>query len=142
VLRRLMAIFAVALMALSGGMILAQRRGPVDEGKQRDIHIRFDVRDRENVGHWYKNHFENLPPGFQSQDRLTPSAESRLRIGEALDPDLQSMLTPVASDLMESLPPAAPGYSYETLDGHLLLLQAKNFNVLDVLHFETDFGRP
>ncbi|HEV7968614.1 MAG TPA: hypothetical protein VGP19_13640 [Candidatus Acidoferrales bacterium] len=46
------------------------------------------------------------------------------------------------SDLLEKLPAPPRDYRYLVLDGHLLLVQEKTWNVSDVLHFEVDFGRP
>ena len=140
--RRFIAVVAVALIALFGAMILAQERGQdPDEGK-RVQRTRFDARDREKVGEWYKDHRDDLPPGFEPEDRLSQSAESSLRIGEQLDPTLRQNIKPAPGDLLQKLPPVAPGYRYEVLDGHLLILNGKTWRVSDVLHFERDFGRP
>jgi hypothetical protein len=43
---------------------------------------------------------------------------------------------------VEKLPPPPDNYQYMVLDGHLLLVNEKTWNVSDVLHFELDFGRP
>jgi hypothetical protein len=141
-IRRLVAIFAVVLMGLFGAMILAHGRGQnaIDTASPR--HIRFDAKDRENVGEWYKQHQEESPRGLQADDRLSPLAESNLRIGDVLAPDLRPNLQPVPPEMLQRLTPVARGYRYEILDGHLLLLQDKTWKASDVLHFEQEFGRP
>jgi hypothetical protein len=140
--RRFIAIVAVALIGLFGVLILARGSGRSQgaEDVTRAQHKRFDVRDRENVGEWYKGHQGNLPPGFQAEDRLSPSSEAKLRIGEIMNPELRPMVRPAPVDLLRKLPPAATGYRYEILNGHLLLLEDRTWNVSDVLHFELDFG--
>ncbi len=142
IIQRLVAICAVALIGLFGVLILAQGHARNGADRTRDQHTRFDARDREIVGEWYKNHQDDLPAGFRAEDRLTPNSESSLRVSEALDPSLRSMVRPVPSDLLEKLPPPARDYRYAALDGHLLLLNEKTWNVSDVLHFELDFGVP
>lgn len=141
-IRRLVAIFAIALIGLFGAMILAQGRGQNDGGTASARHVRFDAKDRENVGEWYKQHQEESPRGLQAGDRLSALAESKLRIGDVLAPDLRGNLQPVPTVVLQRLAPAARGYRYEILDGHLLLLQDKTWKVSDVLHFEQEFGRP
>lgn len=141
--RRLLAVVTIALLGLFGAMIFAKERGGrsgLDSARVQ--HLRFDARDRERVGEWYKERQDDLPQGFQMTDRLDPQSESRLRIGQVLEPDLRSKIVPVPPDLLEKLPPAASGERYEVLDGHLVLLNERSWNVSDVLHFELDFGRP
>ena len=124
-------------------MIFAKERGGRSGLDSAPVqHLRFDARDRERVGEWYKERQDDLPQGFQMTDRLDPQYESRLRIGQVLEPDLRRKIVPVPPDLLEKLPPAASGERYEVLDGHLVLLNERSWNVSDVLHFELDFGRP
>jgi hypothetical protein len=140
--RRFIAIFAVALLGLFGAMIFAKERGQNGPSTESVQHLRFDARDRQRVGEWYEEHKDGLPDGFRAADHLDPESESRLRIGQVLEPDLRRDLRAVPADLLEKLPLAASGESYEALDGHLLLVNEKSWNVSDVLHFELDFGRP
>ena len=146
VIRRLIAVAAVALIGLFGALILAQGHGRRQDSNYLPAaqHTRFDARDRANVGDWYRARGQgsDLPDGFQPGDRLSPASESRLRVGEILDPDLRSETHTLSSALLEKLPPPAVGYRYLVLDGHLLLVDQKSWNVSDVLHFELDFGRP
>jgi hypothetical protein len=141
-IRRLIAIFAIMSLGLFGAIILAQERVPAGETSDRVQHTRFDARDREIAGAWYRERRGDFPEGFREEDRLTPNSELRLRVGEALDPDLRWRIQPVPNDLLEKLPPPARDSRYVILDGHLLLVDGKTWNVSDVLHFELDFGRP
>ena len=145
IIRRFIAVAAVALIGLFGALILAQGHGQRQEADLRRgaQHTRFDARDRANVGDWYRARQQqnDLPNGFQSSDLLSSTSESRLRVGELLDPDLRSETLPVPSELLQKLPPAAGDYRYLVLDGHLLLVDQKSWTVSDVLHFELDFGR-
>src|SRR5579863_7379163 len=142
IVRRLIAIFSVALLGLFGAIIFANERCRSAPSSGPALHLRFDARDRERVGEWYKGRQDDLPAGFRAADRLDPDAESRLRIGQVLQPDLRREILPVPPDLLEKLPPAAPGQRYEVLDGHLVLSNQRSWIVSDVLHFELDFGRP
>lgn len=145
-IRRLIAVAAVALIGLFGALILAQGHGQRQDANFRPEvkHTRFDARDRANVGDWYRSsqQAQELPEGFRSSDRLSPASESRLRVGDILDPDLRSETRPLPAELLQKLSPPAGDYRYLILDGHLLLVQQKSWNVSDVLHFELDFGRP
>jgi hypothetical protein len=144
-IRRFIAVAAVALIGLFGVLILAQGHGQSQEADLRRgaQHTRFDAKDRANVGEWYRarQQEQDLPNGFQSSDLLSSASESRLRVGELLDPDLRSETLPVPPELLQRLPPPAGDYRYLVLDGHLLLVEQKSWNVSDVLHFELDFGR-
>lgn len=140
--RRLIAIFAMISLGLFGAIILAQERVPTADAPDRGQHTRFDARDRGIAGEWYKEHQGDLPRGFRAEDRLTPNSESKLRVGEVLDSDLRSRIEAAPGDLLQKLPIPARNYQYAVLDGHLLLVDAKTWNVSDVLHFELDFGRP
>ena len=143
VTRRFLAVFAVALLGLFGAMIFAKERGGHSGLDSAAVqHLRFDARDRERVGEWYKERQDDLPQGFQEADRLDPQSESRLRIGQLLEPDLRRKIVPVTPDLLAKLPAVPSGLRYEALDGHLVLLNERSWNVSDVLHFELDFGHP
>lgn len=140
--RRLVAIFAALSLGLFGAIILAQERVPNVDAPGRGQHTRFDARDRGIAGEWYKDHQADLTRGFRAEDRLTPTSESRLRVGEVLDSDLRSRIEAVPGDLLQKLPLPPRNDQYAVLDGHLLLVDAKTWIVSDVLHFELDFGRP
>ncbi len=140
-IRRLLAVFAVLSLGLFGAIILAQEKIP-REGVPDRQHTRFDARDREIAGEWYRTHQVDRPAGFRNEDRLTPELESNLRVGEKLDSDLRGRVQPAPADLIQELPTPPPDEQYAALDGHLLLLNEKTWNVSDVLHFELDFGRP
>jgi hypothetical protein len=141
IFRRMIAIAAIASLGLFGAIILANEKGQNGD-RDRAPHIRFAARDRENEGDWYKEHRDDLPVGFRQEDRLTPSLESRLRVGEVLDPELRGRTEPVAGELLQKLPVAPRNYRYAVLAGHLLLVEEKTWNVSDVFHFELDFGCP
>ena len=141
-IRRLIAIFAIMSLGLFGAIILAQERSTSADTTASGQHTRFDARDRELAGEWYRERQADLPSGFREEDRLTPNSESRLRVGEVLDSDLRGKIQPVSADLLQKLPLAPRNYRYVILDGHLLLVDERTWNVSDVLHFELDFGRP
>jgi hypothetical protein len=142
IVRRVTALFAIAVLGFFGAIICAQEGSQKAEGEDRPEHTRFDARDRASVGEWYKENRDHLPHGFRQEDQLNPKLESRLRIGEVLDPVLQAKTQPVEADLLQRLPPPPREDRYVALDGHLLLVNEKTWKVSDVLHFELDFGRP
>jgi hypothetical protein len=141
-IRRLAAIFAVLSLGFFGAIILARERVPSGDALERGQHTRFDARDREVAGEWYKANRVSLPAGFREQDRLTPELESKLRVGRALDSELRGRIEPAPVELVQKLPPPVRNHRYVALDGHLLLVDERTWNVSDVLHFELDFGRP
>ena len=105
VARRLIAIVAVVLIGLFGAMILAQDRGREVQGpgnEERAGHTRFDARDRENVGAWYRSNLQRLPPGFQPQDRLDPvfglKASNRRSVGIRSQVANRAACMPTCSD--------------------------------------------
>jgi hypothetical protein len=140
-IRRFAAVFAILSLGLFGAIILAQGKIPSEDVPDHQ-HTRFDARDREIAGEWYRTHQVDRPAGFREGDRLTPVLESNLRVGEELDPDLRGRLQPAPADLIRRFPPPPTDDQYAALDGHLLLLNEKTWIVSDVLHFELDFGRP
>lgn len=140
--RRLAAILAILSLGFFGAIILAQERVPNGDMPKGGQHTRFDARDRETAGEWYRASRVDLPTGFREEDRLTPELESKLRVGEALDTELRERIQPAPGDLVQKLPPPLRDCQYVALDGHLLLVNEKTWNVSDVLHFELDFGRP
>lgn len=142
IVRRFTAIVVIALFGLFGAMILAQDRGQDRDNRTHGQHTRFDARDRENVGEWYREHRNDPPPGFRDGDHLTARLESSLRVGDVLHSDLQQRAESVPADLLQILPASSPNLRYLVLDGHLLLVDVKTWNVCDVIHFELDFGRP
>jgi hypothetical protein len=142
IVRRVIAILAIAVIGLFGAIILAEERYQNGGGQDSGLHTRLDARDRETAGQWYREHLGNLPAGFRLEDRLTPSWESALRVGEILRSDLRGRTLPVPADLLQKLPLPPRAYRYLVLDGHLLIVEEKTWNVSDVLHFELDFGRP
>jgi hypothetical protein len=142
ILRRVIAVVAIASLGLFGAIIFARENARSGDDRDRAPHTRFDARDRENAGEWYKEHRDDLPAGFREEDHLTPNLEAKLRVGEALDPELRSRTEPVPDELLEKLPSAPRNYRYVALAGHLLLVDERTWNVSDVFHFELDFGRP
>jgi hypothetical protein len=141
-IRRLAAILAVLSLGCFAAILLAQDRVPGGDASDRGRHARFDARDREVAGEWYRASRVSLPAGFREQDRPTPEWESKLRVDEALDSELRGRIVPAPVELVQKLPPPLGDYQYVALDGHLLLVDERTWNVSDVLHFELDFGRP
>jgi hypothetical protein len=141
-IRRLVALSAIISLGLFGAIILAQERVATVDIPAHGQHLRFDARDRAIAGEWYKENQSDPPRGFREQDRLTPVTESMVRVGEQLGSNLRWRILPAPADLVQKLPPLPGNYQYMVLDGHLLLVNEKTWNVSDVLHFELDFGRP
>ena len=99
-----------------------------DRGYYRD-HDR-DLHD------WYREHYNNLPPGLAKRDRLPPGLERQLVVRGTLPPGLRREMHPCPPEVVSYLPPPPSGYMHTIIGGHIVLVNRKTFFVLDVFHFE------
>ena len=99
-----------------------------DRGYYRD-HDR-DLHD------WYREHYNNLPPGLAKRDRLPPGLERQLVLRGTLPPGLRREMHPCPPEVVSYLPPPPPGYMHTIIGGHIVLVNRKTFFVLDIFHFE------
>ncbi len=98
----------------------------------RHDNAQFNDHDRQVTQDWVKQHQNNAPRGFRSQDRLSTEQEARLQAGRPLDRDLSKRSYAVPSDLRRHLPPAPRNHRYVTVGGHVVLVDGKNV-VRDVI---------
>jgi len=127
-----------ALLAVSSSAMPAPgRSGDRDD---RELHTKFDNRDRQAARKWYNEHSENLPKGFRDADRLNPEEESRLQVGVALEPEARKKVRPAPVDLLRRLPPPPRHYRYAILDEHLLLVEDRTWNISDIIHLHVGEG--
>ena len=108
-----------------------------DQGRGRD-HDRggFSDHDRDAVRDWYYRRHDDLPPGLAKRDRLPPGLERQLEARGTLPPGLRKKLQPCPEDLERRLPPPPPDCRHVIISGHLVLLNTRNFLVVDVFHFD------
>jgi len=109
-------------------------------------HNKHDRDDDDDRGHyrdhdrdlhdWYREHYNNLPPGLAKRDRLPPGLERQLVLRGTLPPGLRREMHPCAPEVVSYLPPPPPGYMHTIIGGHIVLVNRKTFFVLDIFHFE------
>ena len=151
--------FAIATLALSTSMVLAQeghghgrghdKHGTEDEDNDNDRkgysneehghkgHGRghgYDDRDHQVMHGWYEGHRGNLPPGLAKRDRLPPGLEHQLELRGTLPPGLRGRIYAVPVDLERELPPPPPNCEHVFIGGHVVLLNRRTFVVVDVFH--------
>jgi len=132
----------MAAFCMTSGLALAQGHG---KGHDKDKHA-YDERneyfyrdqDRDEMRDWYNAHAEHLPPGLAKRDRLPPGLERQLAVRGTLPPGLQKKIEPCPPDLVRVLPPPPPDCEHVVIGGHLVLLNRRNFMVLDVFQFEVN----
>jgi hypothetical protein len=144
--------FAIAILALSTGVVLAQGEGH-EHGRGHDKHGNedgdndrhgnkehshkghgYDDRDREMMHGWYEDHRENLPPGLAKKDRLSPGLERQLELRGTLPPGLRARIHAVPVDLERGLPAPPPDCEHALIGGHVVLLNSRTFVVIDLFH--------
>jgi Ni/Co efflux regulator RcnB len=146
--------FAIAILALSTSVVLAQHEGH-GHGRGNDKHGNededndqkgykehghkghghgYDDRDHEVMHGWYQGHRGNLPPGLAKKDRLPPGLERQLELRGTLPPGLRGRIYAVPVDLERELPPPPPNCEHVFIGGHVVLLNRRTFVVVDVFH--------
>jgi len=142
---------ATAAFFLTSGFALAQGQGhgngngnghgkgneKHEDAEKHGDHFYHD-HDREVMRGWYHEHYENLPPGLAKRDRLPPGLERQLVVRGTLPPGLQRKIQPAPVELVRMLPPPPPDCEHVVIGGHLVLLNRRNFMIVDVFHFELD----
>jgi hypothetical protein len=92
--------------------------------------------DRAEMHEWYREHYRHLPPGLAKRDQLPPGLERQLVVRGTLPPGLRREIEPVPPELVRELPPPPPDCEHVVIGGHIVLLNRRNFTVVDVFHFE------
>jgi Ni/Co efflux regulator RcnB len=91
--------------------------------------------DRE-LHAWYSSHHDHLPPGLAKRDRLPPGLERQIVVRGTLPPGLRARMHPCPVEVETYLPPPPVGYIHTVIGGNIVLVNRKNFLVMDVFHFE------
>lgn len=111
-----------------------------DDNDQGRGHYRdgYSNHDRDEFRRYYHLHSDrdDLPPGLAKRDRLPPGLERQLVRRGTLPPGLRKKYYRVPEELEERLPTPPPDYQHVVISGHIVLLNTKNFLILDVFHFE------
>lgn len=92
--------------------------------------------DRDEMHDWYREHDRHLPPGLAKRDRLPPGLERQLIVRGTLPPGLRKKIEPCPPELVRELPPPPPDCEHVIIGGHIVLLNRRDFMVVDVFHFE------
>lgn len=92
--------------------------------------------DREAIREWYHDHQGDLPPGLAKRDELPPGLERQLEIRHSLPPGLRKKIHSCPEDLERRLPPPPPDYRHVLIGGHVVLMNARTYVVVDIFHFD------
>lgn len=108
-----------------------------DRDRDRD-HYGYSDHDRDGFRGWYRQHSDrdDLPPGLAKRDRLPPGLERQLVRRGTLPPGLRRKYYRCPEDLERQLPPPPPDCAHVLISGHIVLLNTRNFQIVDVFHFE------
>ncbi len=85
---------------------------------------------------WYGERQANLPPGLAKRDELPPGLARQLVRRGTLPPGLQKKIHPCPYDLVRRLPPPPPDCRHVFISGHVVLLNTRSFQIVDVFHFD------
>jgi Ni/Co efflux regulator RcnB len=108
-----------------------------DDDDDRDRGYRYNDHDRDEMRGWYRHHHDNdLPPGLAKRDRLPPGLEKQLVVRGTLPPGLRKKVERCPDDLERRLPPPPRDCRHVVISGHLVLLNTRSFQIVDVFHFE------
>src|SRR5215471_270274 len=164
--KRLLFLGAMLVFALAGGTAYAQGNGngngqghgkhhrdddDDDQDRDRDHdrghgrghhgdHDRdryaYSNHDRDEFRGWYRENEGNLPPGLAKRDHLPPGLERQLVRNGTLPPGLRKKYYRCPEELERRLPPPPPNCSHVLISGRIVLLNTRNFQIVDVFHFE------
>src|SRR5215471_6871389 len=122
--RRLLYAGAAVIFSLSSSLAYTQGNGhgnghgkhhrdDDDDDRDRDRHGYSD-HDRDEFRSWYRHHYDqdDLPPGLRKKYYRCPD------------------------ELERELPPPPPDCAHVLISGHIVLLNTRNFQIVDVFHFE------
>ncbi len=123
---------AALLLALSGGVALAQERHDDQRG-----HTQFDDHDQQVTRDWYSKNRDHAPAGLRNEDRLSADEESRLHEGVVLDKHLRRKVHAAPRELTTLLPPPPHHHRYVTIGGHVGLIDSQ-YRVKSVIHLHDD----
>ncbi len=102
-----------------------------DRGRQS-----YNKHDREEMRDWYNGHQGQLPPGLAKRDRLPPGLERQLVVRGTLPPGLRKKIQNCPEELERRLPPPPPDCRHVVIEGHIVLLNTRNFLIVDIFHFD------
>ena len=123
---QLLAATAVAILAFTGSLALAQDRG------NQQGHTQFDDHDQQVTRDWYNQNQAHPPAGLRSRDRLSADEQSRFHEGAVLDKGMRKKVHPAPPDLSRRLPPPPTDHRYVVIGGHFGLID-NNFQVKAVI---------
>jgi len=143
----LLMLCAALLLSLTPGRVFADHDHDGDQGHGHAYgHEKHDHDRDEDRGHyrdhdrelreWYRANYRHLPPGLAKRDRLPPGLERQLVVRGTLPPGLRQQMHPCPVEVEQHLPPPPPGYMHTVIGGHIVLVNRRNFFVLDVFHFD------
>ena len=136
---------AALLLSLTPGTAFADHDHDGDQGhghghaygreKHEEDRGYYRDHDRE-LREWYRANYRHLPPGLAKRDRLPPGLERQLVRRGTLPPGLRKKYYRCPDELERELPPPPPDCAHVLISGHIVLLNTRNFQIVDVFHFE------
>jgi len=93
----------------------------------------FTEHERVLINGWYQNGAKGLPPGLAKKEQLPPGLQKQLRKNGTLPPGLQKKVQPLPIDIERRLHVLPTGYRRVLLGDNVLILNAKNALIYDVM---------
>lgn len=143
---QLIRVCATAAFFLASGLCYGQGNGHGHgrghnkgrHGDDEQYQSSYSRHDKDEMRLWYREHDRDLPPGLAKRDRLPPGLERQLVVRGTLPPGLRKKIEPCPPELVRELPPPPADCEHVVIGGHLVLLNRRNFVVVDVFHFELE----
>jgi len=107
-----------------------------DYDRDNRDHDFYREHDRYAMRDWYVEHHDHLPPGLAKRDHLPPGLERQLVVRGTLPPGLRARIHPCPPEMVRVLPPPPPDCEHVLVGGHVVLMNRRNFMVVDLFHFE------
>lgn len=113
------------------------RKGDRHEAGDVRIGAYFNDQHRRVARTYYTQHYGNAgncPPGLAKKNNgcLPPGQAKKFRIGEPLPAGV--VIYPVPQPVLVQLPPPPYGYRYARVGGDIVLVQAQNHIVIDIIY--------
>ena len=100
---------------------------------ERELRDLFLPREREIVREFFKGHPGGLPPGLAKRSELPPGLQKQLKRKGQLPPGLQKKLEPLPRQLEVRLPRIGEIGRAVILGHHVLLLDRRTEQILDIV---------
>lgn len=114
--------------------------GPANQAGAVRRGAAFGEHDREIIGRYFHDNYNNLPPGLEKRGgNLPPGLQKQLERNGTLPPGLQKRVQNFPPELDRQLPPLPDNYRRVIVAQDAIILDRRTQRILDVIH---DVVRP